>query len=633
MQLLDILRGGAGVIQTAGEIARDERTALEGIASRRAATDIPGLVAGIEDGTVTPARDATFEDAATALADSKLNDNDPEPLREAYRQRTAPILLRAFYDKQARDQEAADKALVRLGGDAAAGVKDPARFAEIINSTAAGSKVPRDEVRRRIGVYALRYAAENGDQAAFDTAAGALGTDEAVEQARWKGTLEQAQAVAQARTQRAFGDEISGLYVDGTPFGVIEQRVRSFRGKVADSAIESELVTLNERRRQAERQADQDTFDAAVAMEQARYDAENDAAVSAGLGFAIQDRKVKVGNRERSLNNGLEEAMDRAFARINARPDLTPDQKFAAASNIASRNGFVPPVWKRTLQAGFIAATEQALEADGKEELPPPPATIAGFDLYKKLRAASPGLLETAIPDGPDRDYYETAIVLQEDPSIGDNPTRALFEARRIMSGPGRFTATDRKDIASAAQDITERFWSADAKNWPEVASHIARRAEVYVRTGIDPERAVERAAETVARGRINLHGWSIPTADANIPEPIRQDFRALADIMLEDWATKHGSTFGFDSGDVTLRPGMANGFWVVADGRTGFYVGGEDAVFSTSDLIARWKTDRDSDRMKKIRDAINAQSQRIESNFGNRSAFEAMRGMEVGGP
>ncbi len=484
-------------------------------------------------------------------------------------------------------------------------------------------KHTKEDFYNKVVTPALHTAAQTGNAPATE-----IFTEAMVKAGVGEGDIEIAWANLQTAKHKEQGDKIDAFKADigtsrlaGESFDALRAKARSYQR--ADSGIPADTIVstiehIDAQEREAVGGARADALRAELRQYEAAFDAEADSAVHAGQGFTLEDRTVTLSNGEEKKlqsEDAMKKAMDRAFAQIAS---SEPNQKiaFAKMADLASSNGYQPPQWKRTLAAGYIAATETALAPEGKDT-PIPPATAAGFDIAKRLKSQAPGLYETMVNDEKMRDLYESAMYFQEDASDPNDQT-ALLSARRIMSGPGLGPLGDIKNrqLANAASHITDRLFRADAKNGGEIAAEIDRRARVFIRAGLSPDDAVYRVAKQIGDSRIIINKWAVPTGDAALPDAVRARMPEFAADIIKAWADKHGKDEGIDASDLTLRPSPTTRFWMLADGRTGFPVrnfgDSSEMMFAPSDLI-RMAQEKDKaanqkiiDRQNKAQDGVN---------------------------
>lgn len=600
---LDLTGDAAGNLaavdrQEKARIAAEDAKAAEfdkGRARLDAATFFQQKQTDIQADKLQPASYDDLQGSVDAMLAPQI-DGQSEAYQRQYRESVQPAFIGAFSDQRQRFR---DRAVASATEHIAANVQDATTVDEVAKQQAEFLSLdPRrtpEDFYAKVVTPALRNAAAVGDAKAVDVFAESLtkaGVDQGeVEIARQN--LKAAQHRQEAETVDGFQREIGRARLGGDSFDTLRKMARSYQDKgVPEDVIVQTIEHLDAQERTAIGESRTGALKAELDQHKATFNASVDAAVGAGLGFMVEDQTVILSNgdeRKLQAEDAIRGSMDRQFANIAAStPD--PEQAFARQADLASRNGYQPPQWKRTLAAGAMAATETALAPEGKET-PLPPAAVAGYGLYKRLKAQSPQLLESMVTDEKTRDLYEVATILQED-STGPDDQTAMLGARRILSGPGGGPLGDVTDtkLKDAAASITDRWFAGDAKNGGEIAADISRRARVFIRAGMSPDDAVSRVAKQIGDSRIIINGWAVPTGDAALPDSVRAKVPEFAADIIKAWAEKHGSEEGLDEGDLTLRPSPTTGFWMLSDGRTGLPVrsfgDSSEFMFAPSDLI-----------------------------------------------
>lgn len=618
---LDLTGDAAGNLaavdrQEKARIAAEDAKATEfdkGRARLDAATYFQQKQTDIQADKLQPLSYDDLEGSTDAMLAPQI-EGQSEAYQRQYRESVQPAFVGAFADQRQRFR---DRAVASATEHIAANVQDATTVDDLATQESAflllDSRHTREGFLTKLVTPALRNAAAVGDEEAFNVFADVLAKAkvDTAEIEIGRQNLKAAQHRQEAEVVDGFQNDVAGARLNGQSFDAVRSLAKSYRGKVPDEVIQQSIEHLDAQERSAISESRTGALKAELAQHQADYNADVDAAVGAGLGFMVEDRKVTLSNLdEKSLDAGdaLRGSMDRQFQRIAAStPD--PEQAFARQADLASRNGYQPPQWKRTLAAGAMAATETALAPEGKET-PLPPAAVAGYGLYKRLKAQSPQLLESMVTDEKARDLYEVATVLQEDSTSPDDQT-AMLGARRILSGPGGGPLGDTKEseLKSAAAGITDRWFAGDAKNGGEIAADISRRARVFIRAGMSPDDAVSRVAKQIGDSRIIINGWAVSTGDAALPDSVRAKLPEFSTDIIAKWAKAHGEEEGLEEGDLTLRPSPTTGFWMLADGRTGLPVrnfgDSSEMMFAPSDLI-RMAQAKQAEADQKIIDAQN---------------------------
>ena len=574
------------------ELERDaaqHREVVRGEAALAAHNEAPGVLLDIAEGRIPIPDDVPA--FVQQFADERTKDIPSAEYRQRYREVLAPAMAQELAkQRELHSASTREASFNTWAASAATATTAEAMTAPLEEARKLyGSRVSDEELIAKVILPGAKAAAVGGDTLRFDLAKGIIGDRFPDRTAALDVTFGEARARARAETGRQFSNDIARLLDDETPFKLIRERVESWRGKAEDDDIERTNREIDNREAAALRATTAEAIKLEVGQIHAKLDAAADSLVASGRGFSIEDfTYTDSAGHVHKFDRGevLEAAMERAFERLNQTGKDAADS-FDKQLALAALNGWVPKDWTRALAAGAMAANESNLAPDKPQPLPP--ATLVGFALFKALRAKAPGMLEAMTLDASARDLYETALTLQDDPQIGPDDSQALLGARRMLSGPGAgpLGAIQDQAVRDATADIVSRFWSADAINAPEVGAQIYNRARVYARTGLSPEKAVKRASDLVGKGRVTINGWSQPTANAMLPEPVQAALPQLADRIIADWLAGPGEDTGIEASDLTLRAGINNGFWVLAHGNSGLPVPpGPGVIFSTADLI-----------------------------------------------
>jgi hypothetical protein len=172
-----------------------------------------------------------------------------------------------------------------------------------------------------------------------------------------------------------------------------------------------------------------------------------------------------------------------------------------------------------------------------------------------------------------------TAIEYHKDPSRFDSLTKRqtmdkLHEKLRSMGSSNLF--------GLIGGDL------AGAENLEAVSVPMQKMAQILVQAGgLNAEKALEEAAKSVSRGFKVVNGNAVYTGDRQVPP----DFGQLATQHIENFATLTKERYGYDKGDLTIRPLNNQNAWIVVDKATQLPVSfGSDGVITMDDL-AKIKT------------------------------------------
>lgn len=453
------------------------------------------------------------------------------------------------------------------------------------------------EAKSFLLIPALTNAAEAGDPKRFEAVSSLLGPEFEPERRIAAATLAKNQQDDLEESRRSFRNDVARRLNDvfagkGGSFNQVESWLESQRGSRIDEAtILSEMDRVRTEKRRVEREASDLQ---SVTEKQTIADDHLRRATSladAGLLWSAEGLDtVTPGGVEIKMSRAdtIRVVTSRAMSAI---AETSPDQNTAVDRQMrwASQNAIVPDGWSRTLEAGFSSLSVGDAAATGTASVPK--QTVAGFDLYKRMKAKAPGLIVTAGLDGEAQKFYELAATLQQDSAFAGDDARTLVQARMLMSGPGRGQIPELKDreIRSAAMSTASRWWKGEATNVGEVAAHIEGLARVKVLAGISPSAAVSQAANEVNKSRVFIGNWSVSLADARLPESLRGDsMQRVAAKVIHRYLDTKGKGSGMGVDDLTLRQDAGSGLWYLAEGRTGTIVPfskAADVMFDAKDL------------------------------------------------
>lgn len=242
----------------------------------------------------------------------------------------------------------------------------------------------------------------------------------------------------------------------------------------------------------------------------------------------------------------------------------SPDEAFARQVEAFTTNDLVNPKWARVLSAGRVASTPFTNSGGALPE-----QLRYGADLYLRLHAANPVLLDNHVKGSADRDFYEAfRIAIQYG---GVALEQALQTATAMTADPERAQAAAKvtiSEIDRRAQSITYGGglfnWGASRpRNQGYVESEIGRLGKFYAANGLDADAALDEAKARFEATHTSVNGNFIYTAGRNIP----RNFGELATHALERYAEDFGEEEGGkEVGDLTIRPAVNGDSWLIVD-------------------------------------------------------------------
>ncbi|WP_313196209.1 hypothetical protein [Shinella zoogloeoides] len=303
----------------------------------------------------------------------------------------------------------------------------------------------------------------------------------------------------------------------------------------------------------------------------------------------------------------------------------TPDQAFGMQVESFSVGNLTNPKWEHVLGAGPKAAAQFTLS--GGEV---PPALQDSVDLYMKLHAANPKLLDTHIKDTADRDFYEAYRVATQYGQL--DPTQAMQAAMMQTSDPSKFQGAGTQQrfdqIDQRVQSITyggiAGWFSSAPKNQGYVANEIGRLGKFYAQNGMGVDAALDEAKKRFEATHTEIAGNFVYTAGKDIPS----NFGEMAKHAIDKYVEDFGETEGVDADDLTIRPATNGNGWLIVH-QTGQYPVENSARANLSlrslyqmEQERQEKTKQDvidgqsanQDRLNKVRQARDAYFERLKS-------------------
>ncbi len=273
----------------------------------------------------------------------------------------------------------------------------------------------------------------------------------------------------------------------------------------------------------------------------------------------------------------------------------SPEQAFGMQVESFSADNLVNPKWANVLQAGPKAATQFNLS--GGEV---PPALKDSVDLYMKLHAANPKLLETHIKDSSDRNFYESYRIATQYAKLA--PAQAMQMAMMQTSDPDKFQSSGTQqrfqDIDSRVKDINfgglAGWFTNTPKNQGYVANEIGRLGKFYAQNGMGTDDALDQAKERFLATHTEVGGNFIYTAGKDIPP----NFGALATNAIEQYAKDFGESEGVEAGDLTIRPATNGQGWMIVHRNGQFPV--ENSARASLSLRSLYQMDQERQQLEK---------------------------------
>lgn len=579
-----------------------------GRARRDAATDFQREQPEIGADTLTPASYDDIEGSVAAMLGPRL-EGQSQAYRDQYLESAQASYVGAFADQRQRQH---DRAVAAAVEHISANVQDAGDQAAIATQEAEFLKL--DKRHTKEGFYAsvvtpaMRTAAKVGDEEAFNNfrqsleKAGVSAADIKLAEA----DLAQAKAREQADAINAFQDSVAKVSLDGGSFDAQRAAADAGRGKVPDEVIlrtkehidEKERVALGNARSatlKLENQQREDGILGTLLGDSMKADQ------TGGLIVSVPEdgfRWTDAGGHDQHLTK--DEAVDRVtVAAMDQIAAESPDPQTAIRSQAAwlSFNSVTNPLWRRTLEAGFMTNVDAVLRQteDGTPVGDLPVAMTAGYQLWKSLDIDTQTRERHATSETAS--FYALAELAEKYVTPGDPKASLLRAVEAARTDP----ATVQLAMASIAdRDVIKASdWADGTINAVDIRADVRRTAAFLYRTGTvtDPKAAIAEASEMVKRQWSKVGGAMVFTADRSIPVNFADH---LAPYIIRSYAERHGKDEGVQADDLTIVPGRVKGTWILLDTTTHAQVEGEEGFMTTADLFRH-----DKERRERIKAGI----------------------------
>ena len=239
-------------------------------------------------------------------------------------------------------------------------------------------------------------------------------------------------------------------------------------------------------------------------------------------------------------------AVNKIMAKLSDDPNKQVD--------VLARNNETYGLFQGTLLRGFIEASRpeyNPLEAGENDPV------MQGLELYRLMEFRNESIVSNHLSDPKARAFYETVLELE----MSFPTEQAIATAKRIdldidMSVPMKEVD---KQLAKTSEEMADKNWyafipfMADTKFVPEnisaMKADIRDLAENFVRLGMNPIKAVEKAAKDYGKNHKRIRGMSI-----QITTDLPEDIEELADIAAEA-AMKVIPEDAYEINDLSIAP------------------------------------------------------------------------------
>ena len=379
----------------------------------------------------------------------------------------------------------------------------------------------------------------------------------------------------------------------------LQEMVRQNDGRVSESTAQSWIGHNRTKRQALQKQAQAEAEQAAL---DAKLNAQDAAITNTGIEAMKSGKLFSLPQVVTLKKNGDEETLTPEKFRERATTDFekwsnqyaqqkgeTWEQKTLRELPIYAQNGHVPQGWKDTFSAGGNAISAAA--AHGTDL--PEPAQKA-YAMYKLLRANDASMLRDLVPKDQ-RDLFEAWRVGEEELHI--DPKKAIIAATSMNADPtDRFNRAANSTVKQIKDAVSSNFDGyqfvktlfggvGNLYGGSDLSDKIGRRAEWYAKMGLSADKALELGAKSVKDSHINVNGWWIDASDKRLPK----EFPALANEMIDQYATKYGKAEGLSASDLTIREvGTGYGAWRIVRKVDGVPVDNiNEAIFTPADLMS----------------------------------------------
>ncbi|MBO9589452.1 hypothetical protein [Devosia sp.] len=287
---------------------------------------------------------------------------------------------------------------------------------------------------------------------------------------------------------------------------------------------------------------------------------------------------------------------------------MTPEQALAYMVQGFASNGMEYPKWRDVLAAAPTAATAQNLSGETL-----PDALAQATDLYMTMYDMAPRLLSRHITDDTTRDFFDAYRIATE--YNGSDKGQAIMQAVKVTQDPdyeNPMYGQNLKAVLEKAPRWVGGFLGqgqTEVLNQPYVVGEISRLAEFYVRNGLNPDTALNKAEERFKSLNQLVNGSYVFTGSEDLP----QHFPQMAEGALEKYVQDFPEE-GLEMDDITIAPyENGSGIWVILDMNTGAPVEDRSRRFITLRSLAEMQQARQQALATQIIGTSNAAQQEAQ--------------------
>jgi hypothetical protein len=335
---------------------------------------------------------------------------------------------------------------------------------------------------------------------------------------------------------RQFSENLSTLELNGASFWKRRMFIEQTKGTVPDYVRNNAVKALEQDQVNAANQANKAANESWLLNTTAQVNASDVASFKAGMAPSIQDIKIAGPDKEHEFTREkrIKSAMSYAFAEIDKAYPSDPRSALAEKIDLSARNGVPIPEAVDTLNAGGMAMTTASTK-DAAAQLPP--ASVAGFGLFKTMRDLSPGYVDRLPVADKTREFYTLATTLQETRLAGDD-SDALRQAAIIQANPRPIKGPDLETFSSKVSSSLNSGWfTPDIENAAAIANKANEYGRLFIMAGKSPEEAATLAIDRVKQNGVVANKTYIPLTDSRLTNDAREFYPQVSEQFANLYA------------------------------------------------------------------------------------------------
>lgn len=519
-------------LRDAKQLQEHEDTILRGHGSKAAAQKLPLFIDAIDkgaDGFQIADNPESGADSIIANATANMSPMEAQGFRDAIRDNLiqAGVNRRNKLHAEVQNANADDLFSFVIAGNPP----------EQVVSTGKALGLKQDEIDN-IFIRAGNVAATANNKRMLDSVRAQLSDPNkyAAEIQVQDARLTDAQHREDTAVVRQFSENLSTLELNGASFWKRRMYIEQAKGVVPDYVRNNAVKALEQEQVNAARQANQAVNESWLLNTTAQITASDVALFKAGQAPGIQDIKVTGPDKEHefSREKRIKTAMNFAFAEIDKAYPNDPRSALAEKIDLSARNGVPIPEAVDTLNAGGMAMTTASTK-DAAAQLPP--ASVAGYGLFKTMRDLSPGYVDRLPIADKTREFYTLASTLQETRLAGDDAD-ALRQAATIQANPRPIKGPDLETFSSKVSSSLNSGWfTPDVENAAAIANKANEYGRLFLMAGKSPEDAATLAIDRVKRNGVIANKTYIPLNDARLTNDAREFYPQVSTQLANLYA------------------------------------------------------------------------------------------------